>query len=217
MLSTTANLAKFYSGTYSSNHWALQNYELNDPKVIAHAYYKDCQYAVYTNPTDKRGYRSIVRYIKNDDMQSTINRPFSSTEKIGLGLVVQLVSDAYSKIVPIVQSAVAGNNSHQFNPEQACVYIGTANEPSFLHGHVYGRGDPEKCYIEGVKLDGPAPGANFDMMARTYTSVGALEPGNDKKVAWKEGEMAQVVAIIKEKINELQGEYAETGLSIVLS
>ncbi len=37
----------YYEGEYSSDHWAIQPYKLNDPNVIALAYYRDSQYAVY--------------------------------------------------------------------------------------------------------------------------------------------------------------------------
>lgn len=200
----------YYNGSYPSEHWATQPYDLNDPKVTALAYYKDAQYAVYMNPTDKRGYRCIARFIKNDDMYSTINRDYSSKERIGLGLIVQLIADVYSRITPISQTAVAGNNSHKFESQNGITYLGKAEEPSFLHGHIFGRGNPDGCYIDDVKLDGPVPGLNFDMMAKTTN-----EPGNNAKVKWENGDMEKVVARLKIEIEKLKEEYKENGLVVI--
>lgn len=36
-------------------------------------------------------------------------------------------------------------------------------EPSLIHGHVIGRGNPELCYVGAVPLGGPIPGALFNM------------------------------------------------------
>lgn len=199
----------YFTGKYPSDHWAVQPYELKDPKVIALAYYKDAEYAIYMNPTDKRGYRCITRFIKNEDMNSTINRDYTSKERIGLGLAVQLVAEVYSRIVPISQTAVAGNNSHKFDSHTGTTYLGKIEEPSFLHGHIFGRGNPEGCYIDDVKLDGPIPGLNFDMMAKTS------EPGNEAKVKWKSGDMEKVVSRIKMEIEKLKGEFKEQGLVVV--
>jgi hypothetical protein len=200
----------YYKGEYSSDHWATQPYKLNDPKVIALAYFKDSEYAIYMNPTDKRGYRCIARFIKNDNMESTINRDYTSQERIGLGLIVQLIAEVYNQIVPISQTAVAGNNSHKFDSETGITYLGKAEEPSFLHGHIFGRGNPEGQYIEDVKLDGPAPGLNFDMMARTPSEL-----GNNVKVKWKEGDMEKVVYRLKIEIEKSKKEYEEMGLRII--
>lgn len=200
----------YYEGNYPQDHWAIQPYELNDPKVIALAYYKDAEYAVYMNPTDKRGYRCIARFVKNDDMKSSINRDYSSTERIGLGLIVQLMADVYSRITPISQTAVAGNNSHKFDPQTGFTYLGKAEEPSFLHGHIFGRGNPEGRYIDHVKLDGPVPGLNFDMMAKTSS-----ESGNNAKVKWENGDMEKVVARLKSEIEKIKEEYEESGLIVI--
>src|SRR5689334_4297092 len=127
---------KYYTGTYASDHWALQPYNLKDSKVIGLAYFKDSEYAIYTNPTDKRGYRCIVRFISNKDMGSTINRDYTTHEQRGLSLVVELVEKAFQNIVPIVQTFKAGNNSHKFDLETRTIYIGKAEEPSFLHAHI---------------------------------------------------------------------------------
>lgn len=199
----------YYKDLYSSNHWALQPYKLTDQKVVALAYYKNCEYTIYMNPTDKRGYRSIIRLINNNDMSSTINREYTSYEKRGLFLLIQLMMDVYNNVVPITQIAIAGNNSHLFDQESGTIYIGKSAEPSFLHAHIWGRGNPECTYIEDVKLDGPIPGLNFDMMAKMPNEI-----GNNKKISWKDEELKKVVNCLKSEIKKIKENYKELELMI---
>lgn len=188
----------FYNGTYAADHWALKPYDLKDPKVIALAQYKDSRYAVFLNPTDKRGYRSIAALIKNEDMASTLNRDYTPQERSGLGLVIQLVSNVYSNILPIAQSSILGNNSHKF--QGGTTYLGTPEEPCLLHGHIYGRGNPDFCYVDGVKLDGPAPGQNFDMM--------------NGKVKWQNSEMEKVAAAFKQEMAKVKEGYPDLHVNL---
>ncbi|EFC39373.1 predicted protein [Naegleria gruberi] len=181
-------MRKFFSGSYPSHHWVQQVYSANDPRLIAIAFYKPpssskpslssdsnsnhhhqtvSEYYIYLNPTDKRGYRCIVRLVNSSDMASTFNREYTRSERVGLGILLQFMSDCYSKVMPISQISIAGNNSHQFNESLGETILGREEEPSFLHGHVYGRGNPEECYLANVKLDGPVPGVLFDMMGKS--------------------------------------------------
>ena len=199
----------FYEGEYAADHWSMELKTWDDPNLIAYAHYGDSEYAVYLNPTDKRGYRSIVNMIDSSVPGATFNRNYTSEERIGLGLVIQLVADVYSQIVPIAQTAVAGNNSHSFDPETGITYIGSPKEPSMLHGHVIGRGDPEKTYIGEVKLDGPVPGELFDMRGKTPEVK-----GNDGKVKWAKGEMEVVAKHFRTKLEALKASYEDHGLLI---
>lgn len=79
-----------------------------------------------------------------------------------------------------------------------------------LHGHIYGRGNPDVTYIEDVKLDGPVAGLNFDMMGKT-----AGQPGNDAKVKWKQGEIEKVVSRLKQEIETIKEAYAGLGLNVI--
>lgn len=142
-------------------------------------------------------------------MKSTINREYTIQEQRGLSLVVERVERAFLQVVPIAQIFKAGNNSHTFDAETGITYIGNAHEPSFLHTHIIGRGDPKKEYIEGVALEGPTPGLIFDMMAKTVS-----EPGNDMKVAWKGSEMLKVVNCLKVEIEKTKIDDEESGLVI---
>ncbi len=199
---TSESMASYYAGEYPLGHEALQPYKVDDPKVIALVYYGEFEYAIYVNPADKRGYRSVVRYINNRTMKEVINRPYTVQERGGLHLILQLVEEAYSNIVPIVQTAIAGNNVHKFDEKTGAIVIGKPDRPSFLHGHVWGRGNPCKCYIEGIPLAGPNPGLIFDMMAKTPG-----EPGNDKKVPWTRDEMKKVVTFLRGEIERLGSRY----------
>jgi len=198
------NILYFSSDQYSEDHWALQPPKLTDTHVIALVYAKNSKYAISLNHTDKRGYRSIVRLIKSDDMQSTINRNYTVEEQRGLNLVVELTEFAFQRIVPIVQIFKANDSSQWFGQYAKSILIGTSKEPSFLEAHLIGRGDPNHRYISDVKLDGPAIGTPFHLNTKTTS-----EPGNDKKVSWREGEMKKVVLRMQEEIKVIEKEYEE--------
>ncbi|MCI5052103.1 MAG: hypothetical protein MRY21_03075 [Simkaniaceae bacterium] len=201
----------YYDGEYSSDHWAMEVKTWEEhPGLIAKAKYENSEYTFYLNPTDKRGYRSIVTLTDSCHPGSVFNRDYTPEERIGLGLFIQLVADVYSQIVPIAQTAVAGNNSHSFNMETGITYIGSSHEPSMLHGHVIGRGNPECAYIGEVKLDGPVPGQLFDMRAKTPEIK-----GNDRKVKWAKGEMQAVAARIGSELEKLKAQYERQGLVII--
>ena len=193
-----------------SNHWALQPLSLADTSVVALAYYERSTYAVYIHPNDKRGYRSIVRLIDNEAMSSTLNRAYSTSERIGLALLMASVTEAYTRIVPIGQNIVAGNNAHKFDPTTGTLQLGTANEPISLHGHVIGRGNPEEHYIDGIALDGPVPGLIFDLRAQSLH-----EAGNDKKVSWKPDDINRVSCRIKAEMDHARKAYANQGLILI--
>lgn len=198
---------------YAKNHWALQPFSLKDPHVIAMCTFqtneKTLNYAVYANPTDRRGYRSIVRYIDPNNMRSTLNRAYSAEENCGIGVLSQLVAASYNLLVPATQIFFAGNNSHLLTSEKVA-QIGKPDEPNFLHAHIIGRGDPNAEYIDGIKLGGPAFGTNFDMMGKTSN-----EPGNDKKIKWSDNELSKVVAYLKTAIDEAKEPYENFGLKVM--
>ncbi|UJR13118.1 hypothetical protein I4U23_000142 [Adineta vaga] len=187
---------------YSSNHWIFEPCLLTDHKMIAIIYFHQSDYAIYLNPNDKRGYRSIIRLINNHQMISTLNRIYTSIERIGLSLIMSLVSESYTHIVPIVQNIIAGNNSHSFDLQTGIIQLGNDDEPCFLHGHVFGRGNPNENYIDDVKLDGPIPGEIFDL--------------RENKIQWKSEEIKKVTERIKNEINKLENIYKSFGLTIFL-
>ncbi|CAF3959819.1 unnamed protein product [Rotaria sp. Silwood2] len=194
----------------SSCHWALKSCTLTDPKVIALVCFEQSNYAVHLHPEDKRGYRSIVRLINNDQIFSTINRDYTSVERIGLALTMTLVTEAYNHIVPIAQNAVTGNNARLLDPKTVTIQLGITQEPIFLHGHVFGCGDPERKYIDDVQLDGPILGTLFNM-----NTSSPHESDHDKKVSWKSEEINKVVRRLETEIENIHHAYKIHGLTII--
>lgn len=200
----------YYEGNYSPTHWAMKRVTPDDPHFIAKAIFRSFEYTIYLNPTDSRGYRSIICLTDPIDLSKGYNRDYSPEERIGLNLLIALVTQVYAKIGLEAQSAVAGNNSHSFDPEMGITYIGSSKEPSMLHGHIFGRGNPQGEYIEGVKLGGPIPGELFDMRGITLDV-----PGNDTKTKWKPGEMSLIATRIKNEIESILADYETLGLAII--
>ncbi|CAF4767116.1 unnamed protein product, partial [Rotaria sp. Silwood1] len=194
----------------SSCHWALESCTLTDPKVIALVCFEQSNYAVHLHPKDKRGYRSIVRLINNDQIFSTINRDYTSVERIGLALTMALVTEAYNHIVPIAQNAVTGNNARLLDPKTVTIQLSITQEPIFLHGHVFGCGDPERKYIDDVQLDGPILGTLFNMNTSSPS-----ESDHDKKVSWKSDEINKVVRRLETEIENIHHAYKIHGLTVI--
>lgn len=191
--------SSFSTFTYPSEHWALQKFDLANESNLVAIFGKNGEqnkgFAFFLNPTDSRGYRSIVRMFNNDLMESTFNRSFTLDDQLALGQCLQIASFIYQKVVPISQVFILGNNSHSFNESNRSITIGTKNEPNFLHGHIVGRGDPEHDYIQGVPLLGPIPGESFDLV--------------HGKQKWKsEADVMKVVKSFKGLLNQLN--YSES-------
>ncbi len=198
----------YYEGQYESSHWAMKRTTAQDANFIAVGRFGDSEYTIYLNPTDSRGYRSIVSLSDTTDLSMGYNRDYTTHERIGLNLLIALVTEIYAKIGLEAQSAVAGNNSHSFDPETGITYIGSPKEPSMLHGHVMGRGNPSGEYVDGVPLGGPQPGELFDM--RGITNI----PGNNSKTKWKAGEMEKVVSTIRAHLDETKNAFEALGVEI---
>ena len=151
----------FSKSKYDKNHWAL----CNDEKfIIRHIKENSYNFIVKLNPTDSRGYRTIVSYIGNDadqNIENTFNRKYTHEERVALLVVTSKICTCYEYFDLITQIEVAGNNSHQFINSNTIV--GTKKEPSILHSHIICRGNPEYNYIGNVKLGGPIPGELFNM------------------------------------------------------
>lgn len=192
-----AHTARFYSGSYADNHWALEPCRLDDPKMIALGRYGELQYATYINPTDSRGYRCIARLINNSDMHATLNREFSPDEHFGLALITDLVEQTMRTITPLAQSFKLGNNSHQFDPKKQTIQIGHEHEPCFLHSHILGRGNPSVEYIPGVRLGGPPPGIIFDIGGKGASA------DEQQLTPWREGDIIYVALHLKSALKQV--------------
>jgi hypothetical protein len=184
---------------YPKNHWAINPTE--EGTCIAFIQFRsNYHYVIKLNPTDRRGYRLLITYIGNgqSDIQSTFNRSYTLVEQKGLLDVTALVIETYKNIgLPIVQTAQAGNNAHSLNETSGITQIGNIKEPSMLHAHVWGRGNPQYEYITGIPLDGPKPGEIFDMTAKTHHI-----PGNQKKVPWTPNQLSIALQIIKKALQD---------------
>ncbi len=203
---------KYIECKYDKDHWALDN--TKEGTCIAFIKFRDkYNYAIKLNPTDRRGYRALITYTGDDksDIQTTFNRQYTIAEQHGLSDVTTLMIEIYKKLgLPIVQTAQAGNNSHSLLPS-GMTQIGNEKEPSMLHTHIWGRGNPAQEYISGIPLDGPKPGEMFDMMAKTPNV-----PGNQKKIKWEPQQLETALLLIKNTLHdytrseEFQQEFGDT-------
>ncbi|CAF2792067.1 unnamed protein product [Rotaria sp. Silwood2] len=194
----------------SSSHSISEPCTLADSKAIVLAHFERSNYAVYLHPEDKRGYRSIVRLINNDRVISTINRDYTSEERIGLALTIALVTEAYTHIVPIAQNSVTENNIRLFDSKTNINQSSLPQESIFLHGHVFGCGNPEGKYIDDVQLDGPLFETFFDMNATS-----SKESNHVKQFSWKPDEINKVVRRVETEIQNIRDVYKVHGLTII--
>lgn len=178
---------KYYTKSYKSTHWALHIPTIADKNFIATLKINRVRIGLKLNQSDARGYRGIACLVAEDEAQlpSTFNRDYSIEEKLALTTALGIFASAYEKYGIIAQISIAGNNSQSVNPDGS-VQIGNEKEPSLLHGHVIGRGNPEMAYIGNVTLKGPKAG--FEMNLRGDGS----DEGNVGKENWKDDEMAVV-------------------------
>lgn len=162
------------------DHWCLKKLNNSDQHFIADIVVESDNsthsFNVKLNPTDSRGYRSIIT-LTSKNMRSTINREYTEDEHSSLHTAMRMVASIYRKLGLIVQEEIAGNNSQEFDLENNEIIIGR-NEPSFLHAHIIGRGDIDTHYVKGVPLRGPPLGELFNM--------------REGKTKWKDGEMEKV-------------------------
>lgn len=172
--------------TYDPKHWSLEKKDESSPEFIRfmHVDIEGTKYhfVIYVNPTDRRGYRTIIKYLGTKDEyskgvvdSSTFNRSYTENEIYALKLCETRLYIAYQKAGLFPQQANAGNNSHC--AKDGKMVVGAKEEPSFLHCHFFGRGSPKEEYIPGIPLGGPAPGEIFDMRGKTKSV-----PGNEKKI-----------------------------------
>ncbi|WP_058518369.1 hypothetical protein [Legionella parisiensis] len=190
------NSIKFFKYDYLKEHWALDYTRAGTS--IAHVKVKGkYNYSVILNPTDCRGYRTIIRYLNNgySDISSALNRPYTVAEERGLNAVAAMMEQVYKNMGLIPQFAQLGNNSHYFDEKTREITIGNEEEPGMLHLHLWGRGDPEHEYIPHVPLRGPKPGLMFDLIAKSKT-----EPTNQYAIRWDPKELEIALTAFKEEL-----------------
>ncbi len=194
---TTANSKsvmskQYYPHPYPANHYALKTPSLGDPFCISILDVSGIRISVLFNPTDSRGYRLLLALVA-EDMKTTFNRPFTDEEEGALHTAMSFMGSVYSGLGMTVTTATAGNNTQSLTPN-GTIMMGNEHEPSLLHGHIMGRGDPNRCYLASVPLRGPAAGIEFNMRGQSQ------EPGNDKKIKWDPDELKQAKEAVLEAI-----------------
>src|SRR5437763_1092589 len=122
---------------YNKNHWAC-NTSKNVDNFITLIDKNNFSFLVKLNPTDSRGYRTIIQFLgKTNDVENinnTFNRSYTIDEKNALFSVTSEIASYYEKLGVIAQIEYAGNNSHEF--KNNTLYMGKENEPSMLHSHI---------------------------------------------------------------------------------
>lgn len=190
------NSIKFFKYDYPKDHWAIDYTRAGTS--IAHVKVKGkYNYSVILNPTDCRGYRTIIRYLNNNnsDISSALNRPYTVAEERGLNAVTAMMEQVYKNMGLIPQFAQLGNNSQYFDERTREIIIGNEEEPGMLHLHLWGRGDPEHEFIPGVPLRGPIPGLMFDLIAKSKTV-----PTNQYAIKWDPKELEIALIAFKEEL-----------------
>jgi len=187
---------------YPDNHYVFKS-KTNKTCVCSLRYTNNdniYEYLVELNPTDSRGYRTIVG-LNAFFRQTQLNRQYSAEEKQGMLIISNIVMCAFEEFGLIPQLEVAGNNS-QYS-ENFTSYCGTIEEPSILHSHIICRGDPARAYISNIKLGGPKLGQLFNMRV-----------GKEK---WQnESEIQEIATALRDSIkNVLNNEGIFKNISIV--
>ena len=204
-------LLQYYEKPYKQNHWALNAPTPSDKNFIATLKIYGVTIALKLNPTDARGYRGIVSLVSNNKskMASTLNREYSIKEELALSTALTIFARAYKNYGMIAQISVAGNNSQSICSD-GTVQIGNEKEPSLLHGHIIGRGNPNTAYIAGVFLKGPKAGAEINLRGD------GNDEGNQAKEKWNGKDMELVAAgLTKEVIKTLNSSFELQHVKII--
>lgn len=185
----------FYDKPYKDGHWALHIPTIADKNFIATLKINGVKIGLKLNQTDARGYRGSACLMADSEskMVSTFNRDYSINEKLALNAALSIFAGAYENHGIIAQISIAGNNSQSVNPDGS-VQIGNEKEPSLLHGHIIGRGNPETAYIGNVALKGPKAGSEMNLRGD------GSDEGNKSKEKWKDGDMEIVAKGIANEI-----------------
>ncbi|QEY52710.1 hypothetical protein [Legionella longbeachae] len=166
----------FHMHEYPASHWSI-DFAKAGTSIATITVRNKYHFSVILNPTDCQGYRSIIRYINEDksSISSAFNRIYTLSEQRALNDVAAIMTKIYEKLGVIAQFSQLGNNSHHFNSQSRVIHVGDDEEPSLLHLHMWGRGDPEVEYIPGVPLRGPKPGLMFDLRTKVTPDKSELD------------------------------------------
>ena len=146
--------------TYPPSHWAKQIMPVEDAKFVAVLEVTDSigqKHQVLVLVRSAEGYAIVVAMTDRQDMSRILNRAPIKREYEVIMLAATQVAGAYLTLGLIPSMELLGNNSHGIGPEGG-LELGNKTEPSSLHVHLIGRGDPKRCYISNVPLRGAPPG-----------------------------------------------------------
>ena len=103
------------------------------------------------------GYAVVVAMTDRRDVSRILNRVPTKRDYEVVMLAATQVAGAYLSLGLIPSLELLGNNSHGIGPDGG-LELGNETEPSSLHVHIIGRGDPTRCYVGTVPLRGAPPG-----------------------------------------------------------
>lgn len=195
---TNNNAFQFFKHTYSPTHWAMHLPNLKDNNFIAKLKIDGSYFILMLNATDARDYRGIARLVteKEEDITTTFNRQYTIDETLALFTALTIFSQAYQNLGLVCQISIAGNNS-QSTDKNGFTQIGNEDEPSLLHGHTIGRGDPKTAFIGNVTLKGPKNGLEFNLRGN------GKEEGNKKKETWNQDDLVLVATTFANEIQKI--------------
>jgi hypothetical protein len=160
------------TSSYEKCHWSLKISSIVDPFHIGVYEYEKQTVGVYTNPSDCRGYRLIVRRVALDDMYNGLNRPTTFHELAANNYICSMVASCIEENTGLfVQIMRLGNNSHTLM--NGHTVLGSEMEPFFEHCHLICRGKVGEKYICNLPLCGPEFGDPFNM-----------KTGKNEKISW---------------------------------
>jgi len=103
------------------------------------------------------GYAIVVAMTDRQDNSRILNRVPTKREYEVIMLAATQVAGVYLSLGLFPSLELLGNNSHGIGPDGG-LELGNIKEPSSLHVHIIGRGDPKRSYIGNVPLRGAPPG-----------------------------------------------------------
>lgn len=190
----------YFQHVYDDSHWACHLPTENDENAIANIKVAEKLFSIIFHPDDARGYRTIVRLIDEDNVQSTFNRAYTIEEKIAHSYAINLIAMIYEQGYQLVAQIQTNGNNAQSMSDEGKIQLGNLGNPSMLHSHIIGRGDPSHAYIVDIPLRGPKLGVAFD-------GRGLSE--QQKKVPWSSEELMKVRYDFSQKLLMVYQESAE--------
>eukprot|EP00003_Mantamonas_plastica_P004989 TRINITY_DN14003_c0_g2_i1.p1 TRINITY_DN14003_c0_g2~~TRINITY_DN14003_c0_g2_i1.p1 ORF type:complete len:413 (+),score=94.24 TRINITY_DN14003_c0_g2_i1:274-1512(+) len=193
----------YNNGEYPTDHWS-QNLA-STPFLIADFLHQDGkEFQWLFNPTDGQSLRTIISLVDSKDPQSVQNRQHTFAERLYLCQLTAMASQVFTSIGFFPQTANLGNNSHA--SKESVMIVGSSDEPSILHSHIWGRG--LKC---GMCSTGPIE--SMCICKYIDLSPGKLLNLREGHIQWKSDDLIQLSTLFGQQLTELDDELVELGFS----